>query len=815
MSAKEKQNQDYTADSIKVLGGMEAVRKRPAMYIGDVSERGLHHLVYEVVDNAIDEAMAGFCQNIRVRLHADDSVTITDDGRGIPVDFHEGENKSALEVILTTLHAGGKFDHDSYKVSGGLHGVGVSVVNALSEWLNVEVLRDGHISYQAYERGEAASGLEQHGKTNKRGTKITFKADPDIFKETKFSYGILSKRLRELAFLNSGISITISDETSSKEETFQYEGGIKVFVKHLNTNKEVLHKEIVYFQAEQDGISLEIALQYNDGYGENVFSYVNNIHTHEGGTHLSGFRSALTRTLNSYARNHNMLKNEKPPSGDDIREGLTAVISVKVPDPQFEGQTKTKLGNSEVQGIVEAMTNEQLGNFFEEQPQAARSIVNKAIMASRAREAARKARDLTRRKGALSGGNLPGKLTDCSSRDVETTELYLVEGDSAGGSARQGRDRRYQAVLPLKGKILNVEKARIDKMLNHNEIRSLITAIGTGIGREEFDLSKLRYGKVIIMTDADVDGSHIRTLLLTFFFRHMPVLIEQGHIYVARPPLFRVAKKNKAKYIHSNEEMHHALTALGIDGTELHIVETHEDLAGEKLEELVKQVRTIAAYMRNICKRGWFSEEDYLIPNAAGRLPKYHAGFQYENRLLYTEQELKDYLAELREKEGRELETVDVEDLAGYETTDEEKPVLLYEFREKRELEKAFTAIKRLGVDMAQYLGPPGEENGNAPLILRRDDIEVKLHALKKLPRAIEQFGEKGLDIQRYKGLGEMNPDQLWETTMDPKTRTIKVVRLEDTIQADRIFTILMGSQVEPRREFIEQHALEITDLDV
>ncbi|HEX9916844.1 MAG TPA: DNA topoisomerase (ATP-hydrolyzing) subunit B [candidate division Zixibacteria bacterium] len=629
----------YDATTIQVLKGLEAVRRRPAMYIGDTSTRGLHHLVYEVVDNSVDEALAGFCDQIKVSINKDNSVTVEDNGRGIPVDMHPTQKKPALEVVMTMLHAGGKFDHYTYKVAGGLHGVGVSVVNALSEWCEVEVSRNGQVYFQRYEKGNTATPMKVIGKKKTCGTKTTFKPDSEFFKDMNFSYEIISAHLKELAFLNKGLKIQIEDKRSGKSNSFEYSGGIVSFVEHLNENKNLIHSKPIYFQHQKEGVELEVALQYNDGYVENILSYVNNIKTIEGGTHLIGFKTAFTRSINSYAQKNNLLKNSGfSLEGEDVREGLTAVISLKIPDPQFEGQTKTKLGNSEVKGIVEQITGEKLSEYLVEFPSVAKKITEKSISAARSREAARKARDLTRRKSALESGRLPGKLADCSLTDPEHCEIYIVEGDSAGGSAKQGRDRRFQAILPLRGKILNVEKAPLDKVLSNEEIRTLITAIGTGIGGDEFDISKARYNKIIIMTDADVDGSHIRTLILTFFYRYMKDLIEQGRIYIAQPPLYRIRKSKEQHYVYSDDE----------------------------------KDRTIA----------------------------------------------------------------------------------------------------RLG-------------------------------------------GGDGVEIQRYKGLGEMNPEQLWQTTMDPERRTLLQVSLEDAAEAERIFSILMGDQVEPRRQFIEENAKYVRNLDV
>jgi DNA gyrase subunit B len=594
----------YDATYIKVLEGIEAVRKRPAMYIGDISEKGLHHLIEEVVGNSVDEAMGGYCENITVKLNIDGSVMVLDDGRGIPVDEHQEMKKPALEVVMTTLHAGGKFEGKGYKVSGGLHGVGISVVNALSEWLEVEVRRNGHMYVQRYERGETKTALEERGATKKRGTKIIFKPDSSIFETVELSYDIVRKRIRELAFLNKGLCISIIDERTNTEETFKYDGGIKIFVEEMNKGKEIVNKDVIYFEGTEKDIIVECAVQYNDGYNEKVFSFANNINTIEGGTHLSGFRTALTRTLNMYAKNSKLLKDGKAPTGDDYREGLSAVISVKVPEPQFEGQTKTKLGNRDVQGLVEALAYEHLSIYCEENPKAARAIVGKALDASRAREAARKARELTRRKGALSGSDLPGKLADCSSNDVESTELFIVEGISAGGTAKQGRDRRHQAILPLKGVILNVEKARVEKMLNNEEIRTLISAIGTGIGIDEFDPERLRYGKIVIMTDADVDGAHIRTLLLTFFFRQMPALIDRGNIFIAQPPLYKIKRKKRQEYVYGDKELQNSLISFGTDEA---VVETCDKeplrLSGDKLKKFLCLLEKMEEYNLHFLKK--------------------------------------------------------------------------------------------------------------------------------------------------------------------------------------------------------------------
>ncbi len=789
----------YDAARIKVLGGIEAVRKRPAMYIGDTGERGLHHLVYEVVDNSIDEALAGHCKSITVRLGEDQTVSVEDDGRGIPVDMHVEEKMPALEVVMTKLHAGGKFDHSAYKVSGGLHGVGISVVNALSEWLEVEVCRDGSIFRQRYERGIKATPLKRLGATSKRGTLVTFRPDPEIFPSIEFQYDILTERLRELAYLNKGLKLEIHQESKEKSDVFFYEGGIQEFVRHLNRGRTPLHPQAISFAGERDRIRVELSLQYNDGYNETIFSYVNNIRTVEGGTHLSGFKTALTRAVNTYAKKEGMFdKQAVPPTGEDVREGLTAVISVYVPDPQFEGQTKTKLGNSEVQGLVEAITNEALGSFFEENPSIAKLIVTKGLQAALAREAARKARDLTRRKGALSAGNLPGKLADCSEKSIEETELYVVEGDSAGGSAKQGRERRFQAILPLKGKILNVERARLDRMLGHEEIRTLISAVGTGIGEDDFDLSRLRYGKVILMTDADEDGSHIRTLLLTFFFRHMPEVIKAGRLYIAQPPLYRIKKRDKIDYVKDDASMREMITALGTDGARLLRREGGDVIEGEKLRRLVQVLMNLDDVNTALLKRG-LSLSKVLSRASDGktwRLPRFRVRTDPEE-FLFTEEEYLAFRARFAGNgAGAPAPTV------------ERLPQTDGALRAIQDL-----AAFRLTVD--HYVVREGTEDEKPPFVLAFDDEEIPLWGLAKLPEWVRKIGSKGIELQRYKGLGEMNPEQLWETTMDPARRTLRRVHLEDAARADQMFTVLMGEDVEIRRKFIEEHALEVKNLDI
>lgn len=805
----------YDATSIKVLGGIEAVRKRPAMYIGDTTLKGLHHLVEEVVCNSVDEAVAGFCENISVKINVDGSLAVVDDGRGIPVDIHKETNKSALEVVMTMLHAGGKFEHKSYKVSGGLHGVGVSVVNALSEWMEVEVKRDGHVYFQRYEKGEVKSPVEVRGVTKKRGTKVVFKPDTEIFEDTTFCFETIAKRLREYAFLNRGLKITLYDERTDKGEEFKYDGGIKAFVKELNEGKEVIHKDIIYFEKESNGTIVEVAIQYNDGYSENVYSFANNINTIEGGTHLSGFRAALTRTLNNYAKNKGLLSEEKAPTGDDYKEGLTAVISVKLPDPQFEGQTKTKLGNRDVQGLVEAVVNEQFGIYCEETPATAKAIINKGIEAARAREAARKARDLTRRKGALGSTNLPGKLADCSSRDFETSELFLVEGISAGGTAKQGRDRTFQAILPLKGVILNVEKARIDKMLSNEEIRTLISALGTGIGADEFNVNNLRYGKVIIMTDADIDGAHIRTLLLTFFFRQMIDLIEKGHIYIAQPPLYKVTKNKRHEYIYDDRELQKKLISLGVEGTVMEVNRgKKEGLDNSKLGKLLQHLAQMEEYAKMLRKKG-ISLDRFLElrHKKSGSLPLYKVTYKGEVSYIYSEEELERFIKEKQQTEGRELEILEEEDMPDVRQKREEGAIEVIEYHESREIEKTMRMIENFGFSIDEYFD--GRNSKEPKYKLMSGDTEIYANSLGEVLAKIREIGRKGLEIQRYKGLGEMNAEELAETTMNINTRTLLKVKVEDAAKADAIFSTLAGKDVQRRKEFIEQHALEVRNLDV
>ena len=820
--AKDRQ---YDARTIQVLEGIVAVRKRPAMYIGDTGSTGLHHLVYEVVDNSIDEAMAGYCDCIKVVVHADNSVTVEDNGRGIPVDIHKLQKKPAVEVVMTTLHAGGKFDHRVYKVAGGLHGVGVSVVNALSEWLEVEVRRDEKVYHQEYERGRTASKLTVIGKSSNTGTKITFKADKEIFKKIDFSFEVLTNRLRELAFLNKGLLIEIKDERDDEEKKFQFEGGIISFVEHLNKNKNALHKKVVYFQKKKDNVEVEVALQYNDGYGETIFSFVNNINTIDGGTHLSGLKSALTRTINQYCKNKKLLKsNTTSLSGDDVREGITCVISAKVPNPQFEGQTKGKLGNSEVEGIVETITNESLGTFFEETPSVANKIVEKAVLAARARDAARKARELTRRKGALDSGSLPGKLADCSEKNPELCELYIVEGDSAGGSARQGRDRRYQAILPIKGKILNVEKARLDKILSNEEIRTIITALGTSVGKEEFNISKLRYYKVIIMADADIDGSHIRTLLLTLFYRQVPELVEKGHIYIAQPPLYKIKRGKREQYIDTEAAMNELLLELGTEDMKLTRMKDKKKIEGKQLTKLLAILIELEKLVSAISKKGvQFSKFIQFRKKKGKRLPIYKAKVEGEDIFLYDDKELAVLMKKL-EKERKKKKAAQKEEGPPEDIT---KEIGLVELFEAREIEKLVERLESLKMDVTNYETSKEEPIGKTGRKKKREEkqkptykAEVNseknlIYNMTELVSYVRSVGRKGMSIQRYKGLGEMNPGQLWETTMDPEKRTMLKVTLEDTVAANEMFTVLMGDQVEPRRKFIYKYSPEVRNLDI
>lgn len=821
----------YDASGITVLEGLEAVRMRPSMYIGDTGVRGLHHLVYEVVDNSIDEALAGYASHIEVVIHKDNSITVCDDGRGIPVDMHEGEGKPAIEVVLTVLHAGGKFDHNAYKVSGGLHGVGVSCVNALSNRLEVEVCRDGGVFKIAFERGVTKEPLVRVGDSDKQGTKVRFWPDGSIFPQTAYDWDTLAKRLRELAFLNAGIVISLHDERTEdsaivKSETFVYEGGIREFVKYLNAAKIVMHPEVIYFHREKDGIDVEVAMQYNDGYAENIYSYTNNINTIEGGTHLVGFQTGLTRTINSYAKN--VLKNDKPVTGNDAREGLAAVVSVKVPDPQFEGQTKTKLGNSDVRGIVESVINDEFSTFLEENPSVAKEVILKAMTAARAREAAKKAREAIQTKGALASfSSLPGKLSACSCRDPKLCEIYIVEGDSAGGSAKQGRNSTYQAILPIRGKLLNVEKARIDKILDNREIQSLITAIGAGYA-EDFDASKSRYHRVVIMTDADVDGSHIRTLLLTFFYRQMKPLIEAGYLYIANPPLFKVTKGKKFQYIDTEDKLDAHLVSLGCTSV------TVKDLKGEVLpiDKVTKLISVYneASHISSRLRRSGLDVTEYFDNvNANGEYPISLISVRendgtISNTYTYTPEETEKYVAEAK------LRISSVDSAATIEENEEVEEIVSDET-----LGSEFVTESTFGIDiidiyesanckfLTQHLA---EENLTTSQVFsglstifsvsypNKEDID-DVKSLEELFEKIRSKGQDGLYIQRYKGLGEMNSDQLYETTMNPETRKMIKVNMEDVIIAEKMFNLLMGDVVEPRRAYIEKHASTVKDLDI
>jgi DNA gyrase subunit B len=787
----------YDAKSIKVLGGLEAVRLRPAMYIGSTGEMGLHHLVWEVVDNSVDEAMAGFADEVNVTVHADNSVTVVDNGRGIPVDMHATEKRPAAEVVLTVLHAGGKFDSDTYKVSGGLHGVGVSVVNALSDSLELEIQRDGAVWEQSYEKGKPTTKLKQTGKTRKTGTTVTFHPDPTIFEKTAFSYDTLATRLREYAFLNKGLKITLNDERTEKSAEFRFTGGIAEFVKHLNRGKSTLHDAPIYMEGKKGNVEIEIALQYNDTYGENVFAFANTINTVDGGTHLSGFRSALTRTINNFASNAGMLKEQKDEvtiSGDDVREGLVAVVSVRLPQPQFEGQTKGKL-NSDIKGDVEQLVNEKLGEWFDKHSTVARRIIGKCIDAARAREAARKARELTRRKSAMDSSGLPGKLADCQERDPSRCELFVVEGESAGGSAKMGRDRKYQAILPLKGKILNVEKARYDKMLGHEEIRAIITALGTGIGKDDFDAGKLRYHKIILMTDADVDGSHIRTLLLTFFFRHMKELIERGHVYIAQPPLYRVKRGKSERYIRDERDFARELMKRA---TEDHVVKAKEgvNLEGARLTSFLLNVQEYEAAAAKLGRR---LREPGLVELLA------ESGL--EKKIDFQDKKALEKLLKEVEKSKLKLE--------GKITFDEEHSLYEIQFGAPHNQKISWAVASTAEYKRLRALARQIEEFNRPPFTVSRNGTKVSREKATDVLNYVMEDAKKDFTITRFKGLGEMNAEQLWETTMNAETRTLLQVKLEDAVAAEDIFTTLMGENVEARRKFIEDNALEVVNLDI
>jgi DNA gyrase subunit B len=788
----------YTASDIKVLEGLEAVRKRPAMYIGDTAAYGLHHLVYEVVDNSVDEALAGSCDSIKVILHSDGSCSVGDNGRGIPVDIHKESGRPAAEVVLTTLHAGGKFEHSAYKVSGGLHGVGVSVVNALSEWLEVEIRRGGRVWTQRFENGGVPAGdLTAGEKTQKHGTIVRFKPDPKIFEETSFSFDTLSNRLRELAFLNKGLKIVIEDERDGRSHTFLYKGGIVEFVKHLNQNKTPIHPKVLYFEGKKGDIEVEVALQYNDGYQEAVFSFANNINTREGGTHLTGFRAALTSRVAAYAEANGYLKSFKGGiSGEDVREGLAAVVSVRLPEPQFEGQTKAKLGNTDLKGLVQQIVNDKLAEAFEEDPTTARKIVEKCVRAAQAREAARKARELTRKKGVDDEG-LSAKLADCSEREPQHRELFIVEGDSAGGSAKQGRDRKTQAVLPLRGKIINAEKARYDKVLSHNEIRLLISAMGTGIGPEEFELAKLRYHKIILMTDADVDGAHIRTLLLTFFFRHMVPVIEVGHLYIAQPPLYKVKRGKVEKYLMSDREFEEFFLSAWVEGAAVKVPGTKQPVTGPPLLELLRAASEFQALLGKLVKRGVPAPILKELLRQKFRPTKRGVGHaEIAEAIKGAAAAVNGF--DVRVGAGENSDTGHTVTLAG-------PPVVSFSTELFRSGD--YATLLELWEKVAAV------EKGPTTILEAGKETPVK--SAEQLLRVALELSRAGASFQRYKGLGEMNPEQLWETTMNPETRTLLKVTMEDVVGADEMFTVLMGDAVEPRREFIEKHALDVANLDI
>ncbi|MBC2600719.1 DNA topoisomerase (ATP-hydrolyzing) subunit B [Puniceicoccus vermicola] len=828
-NSSQAKNDTYDASKIQKLEGLEGVRKRPDMYIGDTNERGLHHCVFEIVDNSIDEALAGYCSRISVSIHLDGSCSIEDDGRGIPVDMHEKHKIPALELVLTNLHAGGKFGKGAYQVSGGLHGVGAKCVNAVSEWFKAEVRRDGKVHSMAFERGKTTQQLQVVGDTKRTGTKITFKPDAEIFSVLDFKYDILAKRIRELAFLNPGIEIALRDEIAKKEESFKFENGIAEYVSFLNRSKTLIHPDPIVFHGSAPAVNSEaevvvdVALQYNDGFNDQIYAYANSIHNIEGGTHLSGFRTALTRVINNYAKANNLVKDKDPSiTGDDVREGLTAVVSVKVPEPRFEGQTKTKLSNSEVDGIVQKIVGEELKYLFETTPAIAKKVIDKGLNAARAREAARKARD-TVRKSALVSGGLPGKLADCSEKDPAVCELYIVEGDSAGGSAKQGRDRRYQAILPIRGKLLNVEKARLDKILNNNEIRTLITATGTGIGDHEgdgaFDAAKSRYHKVIIMTDADVDGSHIRTLLLTFIFRHMKGLIENGYVYIAQPPLYKIKRRTKERYIDNDQEMSRILLELGSEGVTLVRMRDEHQFESSQIDKIVEKLARLETLGGGVSRYGcdfntYLDQHDGETRELPRYLARVRTGNVEEFRYLKSEDERSKFYVEmdLTEDLYENMVTRDVE-VNGAKLV---QRVSVHEIFEATEMTKLLRELAKIGLDVNQF--SPSEEPRYHLIENQGDENKenvIELRSIFEIIENIRVLGRKGLSIQRYKGLGEMNPKQLYETTMDPERRKLLKVDIEDAAAADQMFSMLMGEDVASRRMFIEDNALNVSYLDV
>ena len=790
----DRSGQKYDATTIQVLGGIEAVRKRPAMYIGDTAIYGLHHLAYEVIDNSIDEALAGFCNEIGVIVHSDNSVTVSDNGRGIPVDIHKTEKRPAVEVIMTVLHAGGKFDKKAYRVSGGLHGVGVSVVNALSEWLEVEVKRNGKVYHQRYEKGKPVTELTEIGETKSTGTKVTFMPDEDIFEVIDFDDSILSGRVRELAFLNAGVKITFEDERKNLKEEYKYDGGLMSFVEHLNKNKKVLFPKPLYFKKAEEEGEVEVAFQYNDGYSETVLSFANNVNTKEGGTHLAGFRGGLTRAINEYGKNNGFLT-DNPLAGEDVREGLVAVVSIKIAEPQFEGQTKTKLGNSKIRFLVEGITTQQVVTFLEENPEPAREIINKCVMTAKARDAARKARELTRKKLSETGA-LPGKLADCTVKDPAQREIFIVEGDSAGGSAKQGRDRFFQAILPLKGKIINAEKAPLEKVLGNDEVKTMIGAIGGGVG-EDFDVAKARYRKIIIMTDADVDGAHIRTLLLTFFYRQMTKLIKQGYIYIAQPPLYKVTKGRKESYVDTESDMDKMLIQMAKENVALMIKQKggEESLGNDKSVKVAALSKRLNEISKSLENKGIVLEELFKYRKTKKNIPLYWVKCGEKEEFFATDRDLSAFME--KQNKGGQVDLFSGED----------KNYKLVEIYEARDIEKIIARLEENGIEI--------KSPADKVFVMVDGEDKKEICSFLELYEGLKLKGKKGLNIVRYKGLGEMNPLQLWETTMDPNARRMKIVTLEDAAKAEDIFTVLMGDAVEPRREFIERFAKEVKNLDI